>query len=209
MQFETFDWIAHHAGRRPEKTALVDLASGRDIDYAEMDRRVGSLAGFLRGRLGIEPGDRVALLAENSTDYLEIQFACFRIGAVFVPLNWRLTVPELNYIVGDAAPEAMIHDRGFAETAAAVQAETGFAHRLETAADGSPSEYEAAIGEGPYEAEMVPQQMSDLSTIMYTSGTTGLPKGARITHGMTFVNTVSVTESAEMRCGMPIFTVLT
>jgi len=122
MQFETFDWIAHNAARRPEKTALVDLASGRDIDYAQMDRRVGSLAGFLRGRLGIEPGDRVALLAENSSDYLEIQFACFRIGAVFVPLNWRLTVPELSYIVGDAAPKAMIHDRGFAEAAAAVQA---------------------------------------------------------------------------------------
>jgi len=192
MQFETFDWIAHNAARRPEKTALVDLASGRDIDYAQMDRRVGSLAGFLRGRLGIEPGDRVALLAENSSDYLEIQFACFRIGAVFVPLNWRLTVPELSYIVGDAAPKAMIHDRGFAEAAAAVQAKAGFEHRLETAADGSPSDYEAAIGDGPYEAEMVRQEMSDLSTIMYTSGTTGLPKGARITHGMTFVNTVNV-----------------
>ena len=192
MQLETFDWIAHHAARRPEKTALADLASGREIDYALMDRRVGSLAGFLRGRLGVLPGDRVALLAENSTDYLEIQFACFRAGAVFVPLNWRLTVPELNYIVGDAAPKAMIHDRGFAETAAAVQAETGFAHRLETAADGSPSEYEAAIAAGPCEAEMVPQQMSDLSTIMYTSGTTGLPKGARITHGMTFINTVNI-----------------
>ncbi|MYE60336.1 MAG: long-chain fatty acid--CoA ligase, partial [Alphaproteobacteria bacterium] len=167
MHFETFDWIAHHAARRPEKTALVDLASGRSIDYAGMDGRVGRLAGFMRDRFGIAPGDRVALLAENSSDYLEVQFACFRIGAVFVPLNWRLTVPELNYIVGDAAPKAMIHDRGFAETAAAVQAVTGFRHRLETAADGSPSEYEAAMEEGPYEAEMVPQQMSDLSTIMY------------------------------------------
>ena len=192
MHFETFDWIAHNASRRPEKTALVDLASGRSIDYALMDRRVGSLAGFMRDRLGIDPGDRVALLAENSSDYLEIQFACFRIGAVFVPLNWRLTVPELSYIVGDAGPKAMVHDRDFAETAAAVQAETGFRHRLETAADGSPSEYEAAMEEGPCVAEMVPQQMSDLSTIMYTSGTTGLPKGARITHGMTFINTVNI-----------------
>ncbi len=192
MRFETFDWIAHNANRRPEKTALVDLASGRNIDYAAMNRRVGRLSGFLHERFGVAPGDRVALLAENSSDYLEVQFACFRIGAVFVPLNWRLTVPELVYIVGDAAPKAMIHDRGFADTAAAVQAETGFAHCLETAADGGPSDYEAAIDAGPFVANMVPQQMSDLSTIMYTSGTTGLPKGARITHGMTFINTVNV-----------------
>ncbi|MCY3982243.1 MAG: long-chain fatty acid--CoA ligase [Alphaproteobacteria bacterium] len=192
MQFETFDWIAHNARRRPEKTALVDLASGRRIDYAQMHRRVGNLAGFLRDRFAIAPGDRVALLAENSSDCLEVQFACFRIGAVFVPLNWRLVVPELTYIVGDAAPKAMIHDRGLAETAVAVQAKTGVPHRLETAADGSPSDFETAIAEGPFEAEMVRQDMSDLSVVMYTSGTTGLPKGARITHGMNFINTVNI-----------------
>ena len=121
MQLETFDWIAHHAARRPEKTALADLASGREIDYAQMNRR-GREPGGLPARPagGSCPATGWPLLAENSTDYLEIQFACFRAGAVFVPLNWRLTVPELSYIVGDAAPKAMIHDRGFAETAAAV-----------------------------------------------------------------------------------------
>ena len=55
-------------------------------------------------RLGIKRGDRVAVLALNTTDTLEVQFACGRIGAVFLPLNTRLTVPELHYIVGDAAP---------------------------------------------------------------------------------------------------------
>ena len=63
-------------------------------------------------RLGIKRGDRVAVLALNTTDTLEVQFACGRIGAVFLPLNTRLTVPELHYIVGDAAPVLMIHDSG-------------------------------------------------------------------------------------------------
>ena len=192
MPFETYDWIAHNAARRPEALAMVDLASGRRIDYAAMEARVGRLAGFLRDRLGVGRGDRVALLAENSSDFLEVQFAALRLGAVFVPLNWRLTAPELAYIVGDAAPTVLVHDRDLAETARAVQAEAGVRHALETAADGGPSAYEAAIEEGPYEPEMVAQEMSDLSTIMYTSGTTGLPKGACITHGMTFVNTVNV-----------------
>lgn len=192
MQFEVFDWIAHHASRTPAKTALIDIASGRRLDYAATNARAGRLAGFLRDGLGIGPGDRVGLLAENSSDYLEVQSACLRIGAIFLPLNWRLTVPELSYIVGDASPSLLIHDRDFAGTAAAVRAEVGFKHLLETAADGSPSAYEEGIAAGPFIGSMVRQQMSDISTIMYTSGTTGLPKGAQITHGMTFINAVNV-----------------
>jgi len=71
----------------------------------------------LRDRLNIKRGDRVAVLAMNTTDTLEVQFACGRIGAVFLPLNTRLTVPELQYIVGDAAPSLIVHDTELAEAA--------------------------------------------------------------------------------------------
>ena len=120
MPVRYYDWIAHHRRRTPDKMALVDLASGRRFGYAELDARISRLAAYLRDTLKVASGDRVAVLALNTTDTLEVQFACFRIGAVFLPLNTRLTVPELRYITGDASPKVMIHDDDLAETALAV-----------------------------------------------------------------------------------------
>ena len=104
MPVRHYDWIAHFGRRTPDKPAVVDLASERRFTYAQFDARISRLAAHLRDRLKVTRGDRVAVLALNTTDTLEVQFACGRIGAVFVPLNTRLTVPELQYIVGDAAP---------------------------------------------------------------------------------------------------------
>ena len=100
-----YDWIAHFARRTPGKLAAVDLASDRGFSYAQFDARISRLATHLREAFGIARGDRVAVLAMNTTDTLEVQFACGRIGAVFLPLNTRLTVPELQFIVGDAGPK--------------------------------------------------------------------------------------------------------
>src|SRR5262245_14607027 len=94
-----YDWIAHHSRRAPNKIAVVDLASERRFTYAQFDARISRLATHLRDSLKVSHGDRVAVLAQNSTDTLEVQFACFRLGAVFVPLNTRLTIPELQFIV--------------------------------------------------------------------------------------------------------------
>src|SRR6476469_9316776 len=99
-----YDWIAHFGRRTPDKPAVVDLASERRFSYAQFDARISRLAAHLRDRHRIARGDRVAVLALNTTDTLEVQLACGRLGAVFLPLNNRLTVPELQYIVGDAAP---------------------------------------------------------------------------------------------------------
>src|SRR6266850_666966 len=115
-----YDWIAHFARRTPDKPAVIDLASERRLTYAQFDARISRLAAHLRDRLEIARGDRIAVLAMNTTDTLEVQFACGRIGAVFLPLNTRLTVPELQYIVGDAAPKLMIHDEELAEAGGTV-----------------------------------------------------------------------------------------
>ena len=120
MPVRHYDWIAHFGRRTPDKTAVVDLASERRFSYAQFDDRISRLAAHLRDRLKVGRGDRVAVLALNTTDTLEVQFACGRIGAVFLPLNTRLTVPELQYIVGDAAPVLMIHDSELAEIALSV-----------------------------------------------------------------------------------------
>jgi AMP-binding enzyme len=115
-----YDWIAHFGRRTPDKIAAVDLASQRRLSYAEFDARISRLATHLRDALKVVRGDRVAVLALNTTDTLEVQFACGRIGAVFLPLNTRLTVPELQFIVGDSSPKVMIHDSDLAEVALTV-----------------------------------------------------------------------------------------
>jgi len=192
MSVKVYDWLAHHTQFQGDRTALVDLASGRRFTYAQANDRVGRLAWHLRENFGIERGDRVGILAANCTDYLEVQFACAKLGAVFLPLNWRLTVPELSFIAGDAGPKIMIHGPEFAETSVAVAKEVGFEHLLATDGDGSDSPYEQGIARAGGTVEMVEQTHDDLWTIMYTSGTTGLPKGAMITHGMTFWNCVNL-----------------
>ncbi|MFH1345984.1 MAG: long-chain fatty acid--CoA ligase, partial [Pseudomonadota bacterium] len=189
MSVRHYDWIAHFGRRTPDKPAVVDLASGRQFTYAQFDSRISRLAAHLRDRLNVRRGDRVAVLALNTTDTLEVQFACGRIGSVFLPLNTRLTVPELHYIVGDAAPVLMIHDSDLAEVALSVAKLCGVTSTLLLGPGGS---YETAIAAAPPLDRIEPVTLDDMSTIMYTSGTTGQPKGAIITHGMTFWNCVNL-----------------
>jgi fatty-acyl-CoA synthase len=200
-----YDWIAHFGRRTPDKLAVIDLASGRRFSYAQFDARISRLATHLRDRLRIKRGDRVAVLAMNTSDMLEVQFACGRLGAVFLPLNTRLTVPELQYIVGDAGPKLMIHDAELAEVALTVARLCNVPSSLLLGPDGS---YETAIATSlPLdEAEIV--TLDDISTIMYTSGTTGQPKGAIITHGMTFWNCVNLGGPAYISPSSVLLTVL-
>jgi fatty-acyl-CoA synthase len=203
-----YDWIAHFACRTPHKVAAVDLASERRLTYAAFDARIARLASHLHEALKVGRGDRVAVLALNTTDTLEVQFACGRLGAVFVPLNTRLTVPELHFIVGDCAPKVMVHDTDLAETALAVAKLCNTASTLLFGLDGS---YERAIASAKPLAGSEDVTLDDISTIMYTSGTTGLPKGAMITHGMTFFNCVNlggpayITPSSVLLTVLPLF----
>jgi fatty-acyl-CoA synthase len=205
MPVRYYDWIAHHGRRNPGKIALVDLASGRHFSYGEIDQRVSRLAGHLRDTLKVGRGDRVAVLALNTTDTMEVQFACFRLGAVFLPLNNRLTVPELQFIVGDASPKVMIHDADLAETALTVAKLCNVASALNFGPGGS---YEAGIAAAKPVGRFAEVTLDDISTIMYTSGTTGLPKGAIITHGMTFWNCVNLGGPAYISPASVLLTVL-
>jgi fatty-acyl-CoA synthase len=184
-----YDWIAHHGRRTPGKVAMVDLASGRRFTYAQFDARVSRLAGHLRNEFEVARGDRVAVLAQNATDILELQFACGRLGAVFLPLNTRLTVPELRYIFDDASPRVMVHDGDLAETALAVARLCKLEATLRLGDGGS---YEAGIEAAKPLDPIEIVGLDDISSVMYTSGTTGKPKGAIITHGMTFWNCVNL-----------------
>ncbi len=192
MGTPVYDWIAHHANNAPNAEALVDLHSGRRFTYGECERRVARLAGYLRDGLGVARGDRVAVLSASSSDVFEIQFACFRIGAVFVPLNWRLAAPELAYIVADANPKVLVSDDENWEMSVSLKASGDIGHLIDMRGDGGESTYESGIAGADPVSRMVAQTHDDICTILYTSGTTGRPKGAIITHGMVFWNAVNL-----------------
>lgn len=187
-----YDWLEGHANRVPEKTVWIDLHSNRSFTYVQANDRCNRLASHLQKNCGIEKGDRVGVLAMNSTDMFEMQHACAKIGAIFLPLNWRLTVSELEFIINDAAPKIMIHDSQFNNEIAELKKKTSFSQSLETSGGGGDTPYEAAIREAGSKPDAVELTHDDVWTIMYTSGTTGLPKGAINTYGMTFYNAVNM-----------------
>src|SRR5882757_5182947 len=158
MSFAYFDWIAHHAEVRGDKTALIDLATQRRLTWRALDERIDRLATHLAS-LGVRRGERVAVLAPNTTDILEVQFACFRLAAIFVPLNTRLTVHELNFILGDAAPVVLAHDPEFDEMAHELQKLCGIAHLLQF---GAP--YEKTLAASPRLAKHEAVSLDDIST---------------------------------------------
>src|SRR5665811_154517 len=172
MSVEAFDWIGYQADVRPGATALIDDYTNRSFSYAELDVRVRGMAVWLQHR-GVGGGDRVTFLSANTTDIFDVLFACAHLGAILVPLNWRLAVPELQFIVGDSEPKVLIYEDQFSEAVAQLNV-------AETLALGEPYE-EALRAYDPAAAPAVVATHDDPWAIMYTSGTTGHPKGAIIT----------------------------
>ncbi len=189
---EAPDWIAYHAQAAPDREALHDLRSGRRFTYREMNERVDKVASLLSTQEGVQAGDRVAVLSHNDSDMFEIQFACGRLGAIFVPLNWRLAVPELEYIGKDARPRVLLHGPECTEAASQVAKRCGIARVLDMNC-GKASRYEEAIARACDHVRPVRRKMEDTWTILYTSGTSGLPKGVLITCGMMHFNAVDCT----------------
>jgi fatty-acyl-CoA synthase len=208
-QFAAPDWIAHHARQQPDRIALTDVHSQRSFKYGEMNDRCARLAAFLRAG-GVQRGDRVAVLCHNSTDVFEVQFACRKLGAIFVPLNWRLAQVEIEAIVENAAPRALIYGPEFAIIAKILQ-DKNLVEVLIGTRDGHPSAYEAGIADHVGLSKSEDVTHDDTFAIMYTSGTTGRPKGVIITHRMTVFSAVNgmmkagVSESATGLTFLPLF----
>jgi fatty-acyl-CoA synthase len=207
------DWIAFHADRTPEKVALVDQATGREYTYEQMNDRIGRLAAYLRDAWNVQAGDRLAILAKNSSEYFEFEFACIKLGAMMLPLNWRLAEPELLFILNDAAPKGIVYDAEFedripplVEGSPAKKYLRIDAHQI--GADWQPC-YEDAITNTHDYVVMDPQTTHDTPmTIMYTAGTTGHPKGVIITHKMTLWNAINISVPSGLNCDTVHYTVL-
>src|SRR5262249_5056577 len=102
------EWLERRRALAPDKIGLGDADSGARYSYRTLNTRCRALAARLAGDYGVRQGDRVAALAANCPEYLDAYFACALLGAILVPLNWRLTVRELTTILGDCAPVLLL-----------------------------------------------------------------------------------------------------
>ncbi|KPH74433.1 AMP-binding protein [Bosea vaviloviae] len=159
-------FIDFHAGRTPERLAIV--FNEARISYATLARRVAITAGWLTER-GIGAGDVVAVLMKNSAAFVEIAIAVGHVGAVFLPINFRLSADEVRYIVEDAGAKLLIAD----EELAAAAALAGAVLLLDAAAQADSTR----AGPSATPAPRVVRKPGDLFRLMYTSGTTDRPKG--------------------------------
>ncbi|MFV2194942.1 acyl-CoA synthetase [Nocardiopsis sp. LOL_012] len=181
-------WPARRARSSPERVAITH--DGRSLTYAQLHERVTRLAASLRG-LGVHRGDRVAYLGTNHPALLETLFAAGTLGAVFVPLNTRLSAPELAYMLDDSGTRVLVHGAEQAERVALLRERAGALTAVAVGGD-APGGYEDLLAAAPAEPVDEPVGLDDPCMIMYTSGTTGRPKGATLTHGNITWNCVNV-----------------
>ena len=193
-------WVERNAAFAPTKTAI--RFEGEDIGYARLAETIGRYARALKNVHGVGRGDRVAYLGFNSPAMLALFFACARTGAMFSPLNWRLVAPELAYMLGDSKPRVLIADDGFAELAreaAAACPDTALVPAEEIARDA-----DTAGGED-FDAHAGPDTPC---LLVYTSGTTGRPKGAVLDQRAIQVNALNCVHYAGLTDADRVLTVL-
>ena len=184
-----FDWLEHHAYRSGERLAICDLETEQKLTYRQLNDRSARLATYLH-TLGVERDKRVALLLPNCVEFFEIQFACAKLGAICVPINWRLAVRELQHILDDCDPSILIYHQMFEEQIVAIK-KHGL-EMLELKDFGLASDYTYAV-DTPVEIQLQNHpKMEDTWLLLYTSGTTGLPKGVKITYLMVLMNILNM-----------------
>jgi len=188
------EWTTTRAKLNPDDLFAICDDDGRTYTNAEFNRRVNRLANALPS-MGIKRGGLVAALFPNNPEFLELLFAAGKIGAIMVPLNFRLAPPELAYQLDDSGATILFYTNEFAfQTAALKGLAKGVKHYV-AVGEGieGDTDYESWIAEFPDTEPVVEQEvgLDDPHFIMYTSGTTGRPKGAVLTHGNTVWNGVN------------------
>ncbi|MBD2860141.1 long-chain fatty acid--CoA ligase [Spongiibacter sp. KMU-158] len=176
--------------RNAHKSAIS--FEGKTWTYSEFDTRCRRLARYLKQH-GVRKGDRLGYAGQNHPAFLETLFAAAHLGAIFVPVNYRLSGPELTYIINDAGMHTLIFDGFMQATVENISADLCTQGLLAVDAPASPHpDYEQAIEDNHPLLETVPVSAQDVAFIMYTSGTTGTPKGVMLTHGNIFWNDLNL-----------------
>lgn len=188
------NWIRKWSVLQPHKKALI--FEDRPFTYQEVNLRTNQLSNFLLN-VGVQKGDRISILLYNSHQYIEIFFALSKIGAILVPLNWRLAGPELEFLIEDSGARMLIFDVEFEEAIASIRPHLNLSSQdyltIGTPCPNWTRDYENTLHKYPNHEPIVqtPVGDEDPHIIMYTSGTTGVPKGAVLPHRKTFFNALN------------------
>jgi len=166
--------IERNAAFAPDKPALH--FEGETLSYAALAERIEQTARALKSELGVNSEDRVAILSLNRPDYLVLLYACARLGAMLVPLNWRLAVAEQAFILSDAGAKVLVLERAFAAVLEKMQPETNVIGLDFTPPRGAA--FETLLARGRGDSRNPHADLTSPLLIVYTSGTTGRPKGA-------------------------------
>lgn len=185
---------AKTAAIEPQREALIDVPNDRRICFGELDERIRRLANALRIDLGLHKGDRVAILSRNCIQYMEIFYAAARCGLIALPLNWRLSEPELLRLLEDGEPAVLMYSDEYASTADSLLKTCEVPHSF-VFSEAAGCSYEhllasASSQEPVYAGEVEP---NDPVLILYTGGTTGQSKGALHTHHSLFMGMLNQT----------------
>ncbi len=190
MKINIGNTLARRTWRMPNREALVETDSGRRFTYSQINTRTNKLANGLRS-LGVKAGDRIGILLMNSAEFVETFFATAKIGATLVPLNWRLTPDELEFILKDSGTTTLVFGPEFAAQVADIQArgdKTDLARFIQLGGDIADfaEDFTALTAAQSGDEPDIAGGEDDLLFIMYTSGTTGLPKGVMHSHNTVF-----------------------
>ncbi len=191
-----FDYLSKRVIYSPEAEALVDIETGTRYSYRFFNEQANRVANFLQKNLNFEKGDRIAVIAHNTTEYWEIFFGCQKSGGILAGLNWRLVAGELSGLINDISPKIVFYGKEFVQVATEIESETSVDHWVAFNPDGiGPDKsllYEELIQqvskENPKEVKL---SYEDPMGIVFTGGTTGLPKGAIITYNHVAYNTLN------------------
>ncbi|MEZ4888117.1 MAG: long-chain fatty acid--CoA ligase [Chitinophagales bacterium] len=213
MQALQQDWAAKWAVYSPDKIAFKEYETGRTLTYAELNQQGNRLANYLKDVFDIQKGDRIAILAESCLEYILLFVAAQKTGGVLVPMNYRLASAEIDFLLQNAQPKLVIGEAIFQETLEATSFYSQILHKWDIAVIKADCE---AYGKGTGAQdcfEVVPVEDDDPIFILYTSGTTGFPKGALYTHKMLFWNSINTamslivnSESRTINCMPPFHT---
>lgn len=200
MRWET-DWLGSHARLTPNRTVLMDDETNQQYTFFELNEKASRIATYLV-KLGIQKGDRIAFLAPNNLFYFELLFACAKMGAIFVPLNFRLNAKELTYILKDAAVSACFYDSSLKKLADEIHSSIPALKFINIQTD-----YETMhLHDAWIEESAV--SYHDPWVIIYTGGTTGLPKGVVLSHKNILANAINTIISWKISANDITYTVL-
>ena len=202
------DWLSKWAIYSPHHIAIKEYETGKTFTYSELNTAANQLANVLTTEHGLRNADRVAIIAENCAEYVILMSVAQKTGIIIVPLNYRLAVEEIDYLLQDAQPKLIIWETKFAHLVRETAAFEKIKHRI-------PLENLQAIYQDAPQETFPSVEIDDNHPIfiLYTSGTTGFPKGAIYSHGMLFWNSVNTaislvinSESRTVNCMPPFHT---